>query len=297
MDCTRKYVSKFSSETRPTIQKDLEGNILRVRHIKPFLKWAGGKSHLLPELRPLVPKHYNRYIEPFLGGGALFFDLCPNHAILSDLNAELINCYIAVRDAPEEVLKILKEMPVNSKTFYKIRKLNPLELNNTKRAARLIYLIKTCYNGLYRVNKLGQFNTPYGKNDNVRVYTPNIILKASMALRSANILQGDFEPILLKYACSGDFAYLDPPYPPVGRYSDFTRYTRDFFYKKDHLRLAKVVEELDDRNCKFVLSNAKHPLILKIYSRFRKIEVQAPRYISSRGDKRGDVSEVLITNS
>ena len=296
MDCPRKHVSKFSSKTRLTIQKDLKGNIPRVKHIKPFLKWAGGKSHLLPELRPLVPKHYNNYLEPFLGGGALFFDLCPNNAILSDLNAELTNCYIAVRDAPEEVLKILKEKPVNSKTFYKIRKLNPSKLNNIERAARLIYLNKTCYNGLYRVNKHGQFNTPYSKNDNVRVYTPNIILKASMALRSANIVQGDFELILLKNASSGDFAYLDPPYPPVGRYSDFTRYTRDFFYRKDHLRLAKVVEELDNRNCSFVLSNARHPLILKIYSRFRKIEVQAPRYISSRGDKRGDVAEVLITN-
>ena len=296
MHHNRKHVSKSSTMTRPTVQKDLEGKILRGRHVKPFLKWAGGKSHLLPQLRSLVPKQYDNYIEPFLGGGALFFDLCPNHAVVSDLNAELINCYIVVRDAPYELLEQLKGVPVNSKTYYRTRKLDPKKLKAIERAARLLYLNKTCYNGLYRVNKRGQFNTPYGKNDNVRVYTPKTILSASKALRNADILQGDFETILLKNASFGDFIYLDPPYPSIGRYSDFTRYTSDFFYKKDHLRLAKVAEELDNRDCRFILSNAKHPLVLKIYSKYRKIEVKAPRYISSRGDGRGNVSEVLITN-
>ena len=292
----RKHVSKSSTMTRPTIQKDLEGRILRERHVKPFLKWAGGKSHLLPQLRSLVLKQYDKYIEPFLGGGALFLDLRPNHAVISDLNSELINCYIVVRDAPYELLEQLKGIPVNSKTYYRIRKRDPKKLNDIERAARLVYLNKTCYNGLYRVNKRGQFNTPYGKNDNARVYTPKNILRASKALRIADILQGDFEPILLNYASCGDFIYLDPPYPPTARYSDFTRYTSNFFYKKDHLRLAKVVEELDNRNCRFALSNAKHPLVLKIYSKYKKIEVKAPRYISSRGDGRGNVSEILITN-
>lgn len=295
MSHLRGNASTGREEMPITIQKDLEGDIAPLKHLKPFLKWAGGKSHLLPDLQRLVPKLYNRYIEPFLGGGALFFDLCPENAILSDLNAELINCYITVRDSPREVLKRLKDRPVNSKTFYKIRKQNPSTLTNVERAARLIYLNKTCYNGLYRVNKLGQFNTPYGKNDNARVYTPSIILEASRALRNATILQGDFELILSEHASSRDFVYLDPPYPR-GHSSNFTRYTSDFFYKKDHLRLAKVVRELDERNCRFVLSNTKHPLISEIYSSFRKIEVQAPRYISSRGDKRGNVPEVLITN-
>lgn len=281
---------------RSMVQKDLEGDIVRGWVAKPFLKWAGGKGHLLPKLRPLVPKHYNKYIEPFLGGGALFFDLCPRNAVLSDLNAELINCYIAVQDAPERVLEKLKPLPVNSRTFYKIRKLDPSKLDAFERAARLIYLNKTCYNGLYRVNKKGQFNVPYGKNDNVVVFTPRLILQASRALKGVNLLQGDFEQILLEYTSSGDFAYLDPPYPPIGRYSNFTRYTSNSFHKKDHIRLARVVEELDDRNCRFILSNVKHPLIEKIYSSFRKIEVEAPRYISSIGDRRGDVTEAIITN-
>ena len=289
-------VGKSHSEIGSTFQKTLDGNATKVRHARPFLKWAGGKSHLLPKLRSLIPKRFGKYIEPFLGGGALFFDLCPNNAVLSDLNAELINCYIAVRDAPEEILKILKQLPVNAGTYYKTRRLDPSKLSDIKRASRLIYLNKTCYNGLYRVNKRGQFNTPYGKNDKVIVYTPKLILEASKALHSAKLLQGDFGPILLEHASPEDFVYLDPPYLPVGGFSDFTRYTRNSFYKKDHIRLAKVVEELENRCCKFVLSNANHPLVSKIYPRFRKIEVQAPRYISSIGEGRGDVSEVLVTN-
>lgn len=280
--------------TPPLVQKDLEGNV--AKSTKPFLKWAGGKSNLLPKLRKLVPEGYNKYMEPFLGGGALFFDLCPSHAIISDLNSELINCYIAVRDHSEEILEKLKEIPVNSKTYYEIRDLNPREIGKIERAVRLIYLNKTCYNGLYRVNKKGEFNTPYGKNDNVRVYTPKIIRRASRALKNAIILQGDFEPTLIKYATPEDFIYLDPPYPPVGEYSDFTRYTRDFFYEKDHFRLAEVVQRLDKSGCKFVLSSAKHPMTLKLYAGFRKIEVKAPRYINCKGDNRGYVSELLITN-
>lgn len=263
---------------------------------KPILKWAGGKRNLLHRLRPLVPKTYDNYIEPFVGGGALFFDLCPPKALLSDLNAELINCYKMVRDEPDELLKLLEALPVNRKTFYMIRRQNPARLGEVERAARLIYLNKTCYNGLYRVNKQGQFNTPYGRNENVRVCDHARIHAASRALQRAKLFEGDFESILLEYARAGDFVYLDPPYPPVGRFSDFKRYTKEFFYKNDHIRLAKIVEQLDHIGCKFVLSNARHPLILRLYSKFRKIDVEVPRYISSDGGKRGNVSELLITN-
>jgi len=264
---------------------------------RPFLKWAGGKRNLLHYLRSLIPETYNNYIEPFVGGGALFFDLCPHNAILSDLNAELMNCYKAVRDNPDELLGLLEKMPVNKEAFYAIRRQNPMILDDIERAARLIYLNKTCYNGLYRVNKQGQFNTPFGRNEKVRVCDHEAIYAASRALRGVRLVEGDFERILLTHARPGDFIYLDPPYPPIGQFSDFKRYTREFFYEKDHVRLAGVVEELDQRNCKFVLSNAKHPLISKLYSQFRKIDVEAPRYINSRGDKRGGVSELLITNT
>jgi len=263
---------------------------------KPFLKWAGGKSKLLHKLRPLVPSKYDHYIEPFVGGGALFFCLCPHDAILSDLNSELMNCYRVVRDKPEELIRFLGSMSITKESFYAMRMQNPTNLSDVERAARLIYLNKTCYNGLYRVNKKGQFNTPFGQYRLVKLYNPPQIHAASTALQGVMLLELDFEPLLLSYAHSRDFVYLDPPYPPVGRWSDFKRYTKEFFTEKDHIRLAKVVEELDNRGCKFILSNAMHPLILKLYAKFGKIDVEAPRYINCRAGKRGNVSELLITN-
>lgn len=263
---------------------------------KPFLKWAGGKTDLLPKLRPLVPQQYGKYIEPFLGGGAFFFNLCPKRATISDSNEDLINAYVVVRDCPSELLEQLEGMLGDEETFYRIRETDPSKLDNVRRAARLIYLNKRCYNGLYRVNKRGKFNTPYGRNRATSICKREVIFKASKVLRNTDLMCDDFERILLEKARAGDFVYLDPPYPPTGRYSDFVRYTRHFFCEEDHLRLAKAVEEIDDRGCRFILSNAYHPLILRIYSRFRKIEVKAPRYVNCRGDRRGHVSEVLITN-
>jgi DNA adenine methylase len=263
---------------------------------RPFLKWAGGKSNLLHRLRPLVTRDYENYIEPFVGGGALFFDLSPYRAILSDLNTELMNCYRVVRDEPHRLLRLLETMSVDKETFYAIRRQNPEELHDVERAARLIYLNKTCYNGLYRVNKKGQFNTPFGRYEKMRICNVESISAASRALQGVMLLNGDFEYILSTYAKLGDFIYLDPPYPAVGIFSDFKRYTKEFFVEEDHVRLAEAVKELDRNGCKFVLSNAMHPLILKLYARFRKIDVEAPRYINCRGGKRGSVPELLITN-
>ena len=225
-----------------------------------------------------------------------FFDLVPSCALVSDSNQELINAYRVVRDFPQLLLQKLSEIPVNEETFYQIRETDPSTLDEIDQAARLIYLNKTCYNGLYRVNKQGKFNTPFGKNKIVNVIKSEVILKASVALKNANLCCDDFERVLLDKVGAEDFVYLDPPYPPVGRYADFTRYTRHFFNEEDHLRLSKAVEEIDDRNCNFILSNANHPLVLKLYSKFRTIEVQAHRYINCRGDQRGNVSEVLVTN-
>ena len=263
---------------------------------KPFLKWAGGKGRQLTTLRSLAPENFKRYIEPFVGGGALFFDLSPSCAVVSDSNGELINAYKIVRDFPELLLKKLSEIPVDEDTFYKVRETDPSTLDEVDQAARLIYLNKTCYNGLYRVNKKGKFNTPFGKNKLDIIVKREVILNASSALKNTHLCCDDFERILLDKAKSEDFVYLDPPYPPVGRYADFTRYTRHFFNEEDHLRLSKAVEEIDDRHCTFILSNANHPLVLKLYSKFRTIEVKAHRYINCRGDQRGYVSEVLITN-
>jgi len=285
-------------ESGNTLQPSLDRFVSRpdMTKARPFLKWAGGKSRLLPEILNLVPKTYERYIEPFLGGAALFFELNSSRAILSDANRELIICYKVVRDNPEELLQLLRSMSTTRKTFYEIRRLRPEKLTKIQRAARLIYLNKTCYNGVYRVNRKGEFNTPYGKYRKVRFDEQNIRI-VSQALRKAELIAGDFEPILLKLAEAGDFVYLDPPYPPLGGYSDFKRYVKDFFEVKDHVRLAKVVYELDRRSCKFVLSNAKHPLVLQLYSRFTIKEVKAPRFVSCRGDRRGNVPELLIANA
>jgi DNA adenine methylase len=263
---------------------------------RPFLKWAGGKSNLLDQLISLVPSEYENYIEPFVGGGALFFELCPRKALLSDLNPELMNCYKVVRDKPDELMDRLEAMIVDKNTFYMLRKQNPNLLPDFERAARLIYLNKTCYNGLYRVNKKGQFNAPFGQYKNVRLCNRACILAASSALKGVQLLNEDFESVLLRHARADDFLYLDPPYPPVGLFSDFKRYTKEFFCEEDHVRLAKTVEEIDRRGCNFILSNAKHPLISELYSKFRNIDVEAPRYINCNGGKRGGVPELLITN-
>ncbi len=263
---------------------------------KPFLKWAGGKKHLLSGIRSLITKEYGKYIEPFVGGGALFFDICPARSILSDSNVELVNCYKIVRDYPDELLTTLESMPVSKEQFYAIRKQTPESLSCIARAARLIYLNKTCYNGLYRVNKKGYFNTPFGKYNLSNVADRTRIYAASKALQKTNLLEGDFEKILLEHAKAQDFVYLDPPYPSVGKYADFKRYTKDFFSEEDHIRLAKMAAQLDNVGCTFVLSNAKHPLIEELYSSFRKINVEAPRFINCRGGKRGNVPELLITN-
>jgi DNA adenine methylase len=264
---------------------------------RPFLKWAGGKSSILSEIMSSIPRKFERYVEPFLGGGAVFFRLTPSCALLSDSNEELINCYSVVRDRPDDLLRLLGTFSTSKSKFYEIRKLDPASLDHLTRAARLIYLNKLCYNGLYRVNKKGQFNTPYGAYKNAKLADEGTMIAASSALKHAELLTADFETVLLELSQPGDFFYLDPPYPAVGKYSDFKRYTKAFFNEEDHLRLAKAVYELDKRGNKFLLSNANHPLILELYSRFRVKSVEAPRFVNCKGDRRGRVPELLVTNT
>lgn len=264
---------------------------------KPFLKWAGGKSALISEITKILPGSYSKYIEPFVGGGALFFYLCPKKAVISDSNPELINCYRIVRDNLDELLEKLNAMPVDKEFYYHQRGLDTEQLSDLDKAARFIYLNKTCYNGLYRVNKLGKFNTPFGKNPNANVCNYEVLNRARLALTgSREILVGDFEEVLNKYAKKGDFVYLDPPYPSVGMYSDFKRYTKVFFNEKEHLRLAETVKKLDHEGCKFILSYPSHKFVDQFYAGFGKIDVQAPRFINCRGTKRGNVAEILVTN-
>ena len=263
---------------------------------RPFLKWAGGKTRLLPGLlRCLPPNAFGRYFEPFLGGGALFFALAPKDAFLNDANAELMLCYEVVRDAPEDLLEALSEYRISEKEFYRIRSLEPESLPRVQRAARFIYLNKTCYNGLYRVNKRGEFNTPFGKNTDASLVDPKNVLAAGELLRHADLRSGDYETAL-DHAKKGDFVYLDPPYLPVSKYGDFKRYTRQFFYESDQNHLAAVFKELSSRGCVVLLSNSYHPKIASLYSDFQRLVVEVPRFINCKGEGRGNVKELLIAN-
>ena len=263
---------------------------------KPFLKWAGGKARLLPGLRRfLAGQKFRRYYEPFLGGAALFFDLAPKSSVLNDLNSDLIFCYHIVRDHPAALFERLKRMQVSEAEFYRIRSLEPENLPPVDRAARFIYLNKTCYNGLYRVNKRGQFNTPYGQYEKASLADENNLLRASRALKNARLKSEDYSSVV-EEAEKGDFVYLDPPYLPVGKFSDFKRYTKEFFYEEDHRKLADVFRQLANRGCLVLLSNSYHDKISKLYSDFYQETVEMPRFINCKGEGRGRVKELLVSN-
>jgi DNA adenine methylase len=272
-----------------------------VRTTRPFLKWAGGKTRLVQEVCKYIPRDYGTYMEPFVGGGALFFSLCPDDAILADSNEELMNCYEVVRDDCPELIEELRkfaELPYREKTFYEIRKMSLSPEEKIKQAARMIYLNRTAYNGLYRVNRSGNFNTPFGRYEKLALPAEKVLQEASKALQKSTLKTGDFEKTLQNSLRAGDFLYLDPPYPAVSKYSDFNRYTKNFFSEGDHIRLSEQIKKLDEMGAAFVLSNADHPLIRKLYggTKFKIVRVFAPRYINSKGDRRGNVAEVLITN-
>jgi DNA adenine methylase len=263
---------------------------------KPVLKWAGGKSRLLPVLRTrLARQSFRRYYEPFLGGGALFFDLAPRNAVLNDRNSELIFCYQIVRDHPAELFAFLKQMPVSESEFYRIRMLEPEGLAPVERAARFIYLNKTCYNGLYRVNRKGQFNTPYGRSDKVSLADEDNLRQASRLLRNARLTSEDYSAVI-QDAEKDDFVYLDPPYLPVGKYADFKRYTKELFHEKDHRKLAESFRELSAKGCFVLLSNSFHEKIAAMYSGFYQEIVEMPRFINCKGEGRGRVRELLVSN-
>ena len=232
---------------------------------KPILKWAGGKTQLLGELLPKVPASYGRYIEPFFGGGALFFALQPENAVIADSNPELINMYSQVANHVDDVIIHLEKYQNTNEMFYAVRGLDWEQLPKAEAAARTIYLNRTCYNGLYRVNKKGQFNVPYGKYKNPKICDAEALHAASRALQKADIVCGDYFLVLEHYAQPGDFIFLDPPYLPISEYSDFKRYTKEQFYEEDHVELAKQVMRLHEKGCHIILTNSNHPLVHELY--------------------------------
>jgi DNA adenine methylase len=261
--------------------------------IKPFLKWAGGKTQLIPELSKYIPTSFNRYIEPFIGGGAFFFYLNPEKAIISDSNEELITTYKAVRDNVKEIIEILDEFKNEETYFYKIRALNTNKLSDTERAARLIYLNKTCFNGLYRVNKKGEFNVPYGKR-NGEFLNREQLRDSSEFLQNAKILHTDYLAALKKYAKEGDFIFLDPPYYPVGKYSDFKRYTKEFFYHDDHVLLKAEFDRLLRLGCHVLLTNSDHPVVMELYKDYEIKVIETKRSISSNPKTRKGKDIIVI---
>ncbi|HLO51287.1 MAG TPA: DNA adenine methylase [Kamptonema sp.] len=263
---------------------------------RPFLKWAGGKSRLIPQYLRYFPTQFTNYYEPFLGGGAVFFHLQPKSAVLTDINANLINTYCCVRDHVEELITCLEkhESRHNKEYYYDVRSYpGGTEI---ERAARLIYLNKTCFNGLYRENSKGEFNVPMGRYKNPGICNADLLRSVSALLKSVTIENRHFEDVL-KYANSAeDFVYFDPPYFPINDTSYFTSYSRDSFTENDQVRLRDVFAELANRGVKVLLSNSDCKFIRELYSGFKIKPILAARAINSKAKLRGKVAEVLITS-
>ena len=261
---------------------------------KPILKWAGGKTQMLNDLLPKVPSSYGRYIEPFFGGGAMYFALQPENAIIADSNPELINMYRQVAANVDEVIQYLKKYENTSEMFYTVREQEWTQLPKAEAAARTIFLNRTCFNGLYRVNKQGKFNVPYGKYANPKICDEDGLKAASEALKKAEILCGDYLLVLDHYAQPGDFVFLDPPYLPISEYADFKRYTKEQFYEEDHIELAKIIMRLQERGCHIILTNSNHPLVHELYAPFTIDVIQTKRHISCNGSTRKG-EDVIVT--
>ena len=271
---------------------------------KPFVRWAGGKRQIIDELKKYVPEEYNTYYEPFIGGGALLFELAPKNAVINDCNEELMNVYNILRN-PEKygsMCKILNkyEREHSEEFYYEIRNKDRNKgmfsrISDYTRAARTIYLNKACFNGLYRVNSKGEFNVPFGKKDKVNTYDGENLLNVHYYLTNNNVIVdcSDFEASL-STAKEGDFVYIDPPYDSDT--GTFNSYTEGGFGKEEQRRLARVFKELDSKGVKVMLSNHNTILVNELYKDYNIHVIEAKRSINSKGNKRGKVEEVIITN-
>jgi DNA adenine methylase len=265
---------------------------------RPFLKWAGGKSKLIKQYLTHLPSEntYKNYYEPFLGGGAVFFHIQPRKAILTDINAELIITYRCVRDNVKELICLLKEHEnKHSRDYYYSVRANPVK-TDLEKAARLIYLNKTCFNGLYRVNSQGKFNVPLGKYKNPNICPEDLLLAASEALYQAEIRQANFTEILNHATTSDDFVYFDPPYYPISETSYFTSYTNYSFEENQQIQLRDIFVKLSERGVKVMLSNSDCEFIRNLYSDFNIHTISAARAINSNAKKRGKINEILVTS-
>ncbi len=265
----------------------------------PIVKWVGGKRQLMFELLKNMPENYNRYFEPFIGGGALFFELQPENAYISDMNEELINLYQVVRDNVDELITDLQKHDISKEYFMEIRNIDRTEeyknWSNIQKASRFIYLNRTCFNGMYRVNSKGEFNVPFGHYKNPRILDENNLINCSNLLQRTEIKHADFSEILKKVK-KGDFVYFDPPYVPLSETSSFTSYTKDGFDIDMQFKLRDVCDELDSMGVKFLLSNSDTKLVNELYENYNIKKVFASRQINANADGRGKITEVLVRN-
>ncbi|ERS41760.1 MULTISPECIES: DNA adenine methylase [Corynebacterium] len=274
-----------------------------MNNVKPLVKWAGGKRQLLPHIHAALPDGTpRRYYEPFIGGGAVLFSLTPACARVNDLNSELINLYEVVREGVEELISLVSTYPNDADFFYQLRAVDRdaqrfAALSATERAARTLYLNKTCYNGLYRVNSAGQFNAPFGRYKNPAICDADTLRGVHQYFRDNDVTftQGDFAAAVAG-AGEGDFVYFDPPYDPVNVTSSFTGYQKGGFDRAEQERLKAVCDDLDARGVKFLLSNSATEFIRDLYVDFSIDTVAATRAINSVGSRRGKVDEVLVRN-
>lgn len=266
---------------------------------RPFLKWAGGKGQLVERLLDLAPAYFRAYHEPFLGGGAVFFALhragrlAGGKVYLADVNPELVATFRAVRDDVNSVMARLREHKYDSDHYYSVRAQNPARMKPAALAARMIFLNRTGFNGLYRVNRRGEFNVPFGRYKNPRICDAENLTAASAALREMEIRAEPFETVLDRTR-KGDFVYCDPPYVPLGETASFVDYSRHGFSLDDQERLAQVFEQLARRGVYVMLSNSDTPWVRKRYRDFRRVKLLANRPVNSRADRRGPVGELVV---
>ncbi len=271
--------------------------------VAPFLKWVGGKRQLMPSIVELMPKNIKElnYVEPFIGGGAVLFHLQPRTAIINDFNDELINVYNVIKNSLNELIVDLKTHENNADYFYQIRSLDRTNdfksLTPVQRASRVIYLNKTCFNGLYRVNNAGEFNAPFGRYKNPNIVNEPTLKAVNKYLNSNNVIlrNGDYADIFPEIN-ENSFVYLDPPYHPISESSNFTGYVQGGWDVFDQIRLREFCDQLNERGIKFLLSNSSAPLIKDQYENYTITTVKANRSINSNGADRGEVDEFLIRN-
>ena len=268
----------------------------------PFVKWVGGKRQLLDEIIPLLPKHFTTYCQPFLGGGAVLFSIQPSKAIVSDLNIDLITAYEVIRDDVEALIESLKKHENTTEYFYAVRdmdmdKTSYQALSRIEKASRLIYLNKTCFNGLFRVNSSGEFNSPFGHYKNPNIVNEPVLRAVSKYFNASSITfySEDFSETLSRIG-KGGFVYLDPPYDPISDTASFTGYNKGGFNRDEQIRLKRCCDELTQRGIKFLLSNSATEFIKELYQEYEITIVKAKRAVNADASKRGAIEEVLIRN-